>query len=496
MAKRKETPKQDLNPDEVNKLLQRIDLDKPGAKEALDALRENPSATIEEYQQLVEDYPIEFAPRFKPVPQQKFSQGLEVLKRLREGDKAAVLAIRSGAEVNYESPGRLTWGNANLDWVSGGGIPRARVSQIKGADGFGKTFVCLKAAAHTLAAGGSVMWVAVEPFDAKWARICGVPVHYPQEMADKDPTLAEYNANNVAGERFVMVVGRTGNEVLQTVVDAVALNIFDLVVIDSITPLISANHLERKEVGDSTPGGEAMMVGQFCSFTQTAWNSVEAKAHRITSKVYLCQSCNQTFPKKKDHTSCPSLQKGSPKFLETGEVGEPPRTAVLVVSQMRSQGIGASVPIPDDAPSGKGLKHAKSLDLELKGRIRLKANMGSYEEVFGSVVQVVGAKSKVGTADRIAVIEFWTKTMEGYSEAGRYNPMTDLVGTRVTKGKEEVTFEGIAERAGLIRGSGGWYTIGEYRFQGKAALQKYLVENPQVHQALNEAVFEWIGKGG
>ena len=79
MAKRKEQPKQDLNADEVNKLLQRIDLDKPGAKEALDALRANPSATIEEYQQLVEDYPIEFAPRFKPVPQQKFSQGLEVL---------------------------------------------------------------------------------------------------------------------------------------------------------------------------------------------------------------------------------------------------------------------------------------------------------------------------------------------------------------------------------------------------------------------------------
>ena len=40
MAKRKEQPKQDLNADEVNKLLQRIDLDKPGAKEALDALRE------------------------------------------------------------------------------------------------------------------------------------------------------------------------------------------------------------------------------------------------------------------------------------------------------------------------------------------------------------------------------------------------------------------------------------------------------------------------
>lgn len=513
---------------QVRELVNKMDLNRPGAVEAIEKLTAE-GASLAEWRRVADEFAFQFDGGFKPVSDAEHDRALAMLKKSRGGDKATT-AIRSGSDVRFGAPARLSWRNANLNWVSGGGIPRARITQTKGQEGIGKTNAWLQAAADVLAMRGKVLWIPLESFDADWARVNNVPVHYSPEECEADPLKAAYNAAHPEGAGFTVAIGRTGNEVFQTVVNAIGINAWDLIVIDSVAVAISEWHLEKKEVGDALPGGEAGMVNQLCARAQTEFNGVEAYNGRVIAKHYVCKTCLQQFGSQKDHTTCEALDqqaheewvaatakaqeqaektgkkakavkppaKRKPQFEESVAYGTPPRTALGVVNQLRAQGIGSNSmqPIPDDANGGKGLKHGKKLDLNFFGRVKLQAQTDGFNEVYGSIYQVQATKSQVGIPERTGVVEHWSATVPGISIAGRYNLMTDLVGAKISFGKDnEKTYDGLAIRAGIIKQNGGWYYLGEEKFNGTNALQKYLSENPHVVHAVNSQLSRWVKDG-
>lgn len=481
----------------VRDLLQLVDLNRPGAAEAVAELRALKKPDIAKYREVVKAFPLEFHGGIRPVSQENLHRALAALKKSRGGDKA-LLAIRTGADVGFGNPARLSWGNANLNYVTCGGAPRGRIMQVQGPPQHGKTYACQQLVQETLRMGGCVVWVAMEPFDSDWARICGIPVHFTGLECALDPIKQKYNDDNPAGERFTVIVGRQSNDVLQAVVNLVALNVWDLVVIDSINVTVSDSHLEKNEVGDVLPGGEAITVNQFVTRVQIEFNGVEAYVGRAIEKSYVCKSCANVFKAKSDHEKCEQLERGKPKFEESARYGERPRTAVVVVAQQRAKGIGSNskMPIPPGAVMGHGMDHYKGIDVEFHGRTKLQSDASGYAETYGSIAQVRTVKNKCGVPDRIGVVEFWTHTIPGVSVAGRYNLMTDLAGAKVTFGKgpdaNTKTFESLGERAGLITTKGSWMYLGTEKFQGQAELQNYLVQNPTVCRALQAELDAWI----
>ena len=513
----------------IQKIVGKIDIRQPGAVEALEALNGNAASTEADYRLVADTYPIEVWPGFKPVSEVEHHSAVAKLRATIASAAKATVAIRTGAEVRYGSPARISYGNANMNWISAGGSPRGRTVELKGAPSFGKTYVALQLAAQVLAAFGKVLWVALEPFDADWARTCGVPVHYPEEDAPPGSAQAAYNAEHPEGLGFDLIVGRTGNQVLQLVCNAAAINAWDAIIVDSISTAVSRTHLENKVVGDPSPGGEAGMVNQFCARVQTEFNGVESFVGRAIAKSVVCRSCGQVFGAKGDHDSCEELSRSAelqwktdlaveekkaaeesrkprkmkppaagakkPKFEESVTYGLPPRTTLNVVSQLRAQGIGSSFPMAPDSSGGMGFHHGKSLAIMFSGRVMLKSEIGGYSEVYGSIVQATADKSKVGIPHRTGVVEFWTRTVPGLSIAGSFNLMTDLIGAKLTFGDSEKVFEGLAQRAGIVKQSGGWLSIGEAKFNGVNAFQKFLVENPMVVRGIEAELSAWIAGG-
>ena len=513
----------------IQKIIGRIDINRPGAVEALEALNANTGSTDADYRLVADTYPVEVWGGFRPVSEVEHHSALSKLRATIKSAAKATVAIRTGAEVRYGSPARISYGNANLNWISGGGAPRGRTTEMKGAPSFGKTYAKLQLCAQTLAMFGKVLWVALEPFDSDWARTCGVPVHYPEEDAPPGSAQAAYNAEHPEGLGFDLLVGRTGNEVLQLVCNAIAINAWDVIIVDSISTAVSRTHLENKVVGDPSPGGEAGMVNQFCARAQTEFNGVESFVGRAIAKSVVCKSCGQVFGAKGDHEVCEEINTTAdlqwkmavaveekkaeeekrkprkikpppgaakkPKFEESVTYGLPPRTALGVVNQLRAQGIGSSFPMAPDSSGGMGFHHGKSLAIMFSGRVMLKSEIGGYSEVYGSIVQATADKSKVGIPHRTGVVEYWTRTVPGLSIAGSFNLMTDLIGAKLTFGDTEKVFEGLAQRAGIVKQTGGWLSVGDAKFNGVNAFQKFLVENPMVVRGIQAELSEWIAKG-
>lgn len=487
---------------------QRVDHARPGAIEALNALLQNPSAPAEAYEAVAAAYPLQFTGGMTPSSTEQHNKAIALLKK--KNDKA-VLTIRTGAEISYENPPRLSTGCLQLDWVLGGGPARGYIGQFKGADSNGKTFVALKTAAEVLLRGGRVLWVAAERFDKEWARKCGVAIPYgDEELAAASPQAGEttevlaekqarvsymlaYNAMYPQGHNFDLSTGRNGNELLQLVADAIELNAWDLIVVDSIAVLRREKVLDDKNVGDETMGGEAKMINDFCARAEASFNAVESKRGRVLGEVFSCQ-CGARVPAKKDHTHCPTGVKA--KWVSTlQDIGEPVRTAVIVINQIRDKGIGSPFTMKPDAGGGWGLRHGKGYDLEFHASEPLTVAVDGRVVPYGKRVQVETTKSKICPPFRKAVFEMAYATIPGFSEAAQYNPLVDLIGC---KWKDDLKLVGLGELCGVVKFESPHYYIGGQRFHGYPKFKEFL-ENPanaHVVQAARAAIINWIQAGG
>ncbi|KAF0244961.1 MAG: recombination protein [Planctomycetota bacterium] len=147
--------------------------------------------------------------------------------------------MRLGAEpkqlVNGISTGSLTLDLA----LGGGGIPRARVSEIFGPEASGKTTVCLHIAANAQKNGGTAAFI-----DAEHAL---------------DPVYAKRIGVNV--ESLLLSQPDNGEQALEIADLLVRSGSVDLIVIDSVAALAPRAEIEG-EMGDAHVGLQARLMSQ------------------------------------------------------------------------------------------------------------------------------------------------------------------------------------------------------------------------------------------
>jgi len=497
---------QRLSAERIERAKKRIDWRQPGALDEFALLKANADASPEAYEELANKYPVKFDRRYQPAPSERANVLLDKLQQMHANKS---VAIRSGKEVGHETTGALNTGNMYLNYALNGGARRGYMSEWIGMPSSAKTTTLLQMAAETQRAGGRVAWIAVERLDKSWARHCGVIALFRKDEieqfdADAREYAEAYNAVHAeAGSRFTVVVGYSGNEVLQVVVDLVRTNVYDLIVVDSILELRRISFLnqekvdpsKRKTVGDENPGGEAKLYNDFCSRVQGEFNFVEANVGRALDRVYMCQCGHMTKIAKDKHKKCPDGTKAV--YSETKTVGEPVRSHVAVVNQLRDRGIGSGNPLPPSEGGGWGLKFLKAQELHFSASETLSTTINGYPAPYAGIFTARCTKSKVGgAAHRTAVFMIHIADVPGVCKKGTYDVVTDLIGCSITKGETTVKYPGLAELAGLIRQSGAYYYLGDQSFQGYERLRAYLVdpENSHVVDAMRLMVNEWIIK--
>lgn len=493
-----------MNPEVKIKIArQKIDLARPGAIEAVTALQlrlnvardkgEPLDQLAKDFESVAAQYPFQLA---GPPPMSK-TQHAMIRAKLADRHDKAVLSVRAGSDITYDSPPRISTGCLSLDYLMSGGVPRGYIGQFKGAYSNGKTFTAMQTAANAIRSGGRVLWLAAERFDKPWARKSGIPIPYSEsELAGMDPeqrdSALEFNEAHPEGENFEVLTGRNGNELLQYVVDCVAENVYDLIVVDSIAVLRRAKMLDEKEVGFDQMGGESKMFNDFCSRIESAFNSVEARQGVVLQAAYRCLTCGEIVSKQKDHKKC--ADGGKPKFVNESITGDAVRTAVIVINQIREQGLGSMYYVRPDAGGGHGLRHAKGYDIEfLRGEV-LTYDYNGVEIAYGKRVVAEATKSKIGPAHREAVFEIWFETIPGLSEAGGFNPVVDLIGC---KWKDKERLLGLGERAGVITIENNTiYKIGDLSFKGLPAFTAAMQDpnNAHILEAARTEIHQWMLK--
>ena len=95
------------------------------------------------------------------------------LIKLLQGDSKIEVVMGDDPSLEY---GRLPFNIPPLDKLTGGGIPRKRMSIVFGPTGCGKSYLTSQIAKGVIESGGKVAWIDTEmSWDADWLEKCGVP---------------------------------------------------------------------------------------------------------------------------------------------------------------------------------------------------------------------------------------------------------------------------------------------------------------------------------
>jgi recombination protein RecA len=144
-------------------------------------------------------------------------------------------------------------------------------------------------------------------------------------------------------------------------------------------------------------------------------------------------------------------------------------TCVMFTNQLRSK-IGIIYGNPETTTGGNALKFYASVRID----IRRKEVIKEGQDIVGNRVRVKIVKNKV--APPFKEVEFDIMYNEGISKIG---DMMD-----------------VATEFGVIQKSGSWYTFGKERTQGRDALKKVLMDNPDIYKELEVKVKEILKGGG
>ena len=126
---------------------------------------------------------------------------------------------------NSESFGysRIPFNIPALDKLTGGGIPKKRLSLIYGPTNVGKSYLASQIVANAQKEGGVVAWIDTElSWDSKWSEKCGI------------------DTNNI-----VVSAPTNGEEALDTVRDLMQAGV-DVIVLDSIAGLVPTTVAEEE----------------------------------------------------------------------------------------------------------------------------------------------------------------------------------------------------------------------------------------------------------
>lgn len=135
---------------------------------------------------------------------------------------------------------------------------------------------------------------------------------------------------------------------------------------------------------------------------------------------------------------------------------------VIFINQIRHK-IGVMFGSPETTTGGNALKFYASVRMD----IRRIGSLKSKEDVIGNQTRVKIVKNKV--APPFKVVEFDVMYGEGISKAGE---LIDL-----------------GVKAEVIEKSGSWYSFrGERIAQGREAAKQYLKDNPEIAEAIEQAI--------
>jgi recombination protein RecA len=151
---------------------------------------------------------------------------------------------------------RLRTGIVALDYVCGGGLVRGQLVVFTGGDSSFKTSAAMMAAASIQAQGGTVVWIAGEGLDKKWAERLGV------ELSE-----------------LLVITADTGDSMMEAAMTMIESGLVDLMVFDSFQSLGTTREMESGVDDEAYAGaGAPQMWGRVMRKAFSAMNAGAATA--------------------------------------------------------------------------------------------------------------------------------------------------------------------------------------------------------------------------
>lgn len=174
---------------------------------------------------------------------------------------------RALAASEAQMPTRITTGSLTLDVILGGGWPVNQWTEIIGEASNGKTAIALKtiAANQEKDPNFTTIWIAAEPFDVGYAKICGVDT-----------------------DRVMLIETNIMEEAYEATLQFCESKAVDLIVIDSLPALVPSSE-DEKSMDESTVGRGALLTNKFF---RKALKSVK-RSHVDEERGITCLMINQ-----------------------------------------------------------------------------------------------------------------------------------------------------------------------------------------------------------
>jgi RecA/RadA recombinase len=200
----------------------------------------------------------------------------ELIVRVNKQAKKNVLKRASDASNPFLL--RRPFGIASLDCATGGGVPAGGITQIAAPDGVGKNSLCNRVISQVQRLYGEqsrIGWVWLEvPYDKMHARINGVVVASSdmdimfENMERSKRGLAQLSDDIVAKRKVSVgefIIGDEGctERRLQAVLDLVAENQCQIIVIDSIGSVVSKYRVETDMEDEPKQSASASLLSDF-----------------------------------------------------------------------------------------------------------------------------------------------------------------------------------------------------------------------------------------
>lgn len=257
-------------------------------------------------------------------------------------DHGSAMGISPLEEEFGDNIASTSTGCLGLDYVLAcGGLPEGRVIEIYGAESSGKTTLTLFIAAQLQKQGKRVAFFDVEQsFNIEWAKKIGVQFENYQMLVLQPSTV---------------------EETMTLIREITKINMYDLIIVDSLEAMIPAKELEEGALEKDTVGLKARLLSKYLRV-------LTAEAART-------------------------------------------KTAIVFINQLRANiqsGFVAYGQPKEITPGGKALKFYASIRLEVKKGTAIKDKAGTQQ--IGNNMTITARKNKVGHPFRTTELELFYQT--------------------------------------------------------------------------------------
>lgn len=382
-----------------------------------------------------------FAPEVAPEPEKpKIGRAERLAKVMVECQKKFGAAIVTTADKMHSYTDRWLTGSLTLDYLLGGGLPRAKAIQFKGQDSSGKTSAATILAASVINQGGTVAWLKGEDMDRIWIRRLGLAL--PPNAAETASSQVLDKIIDITGggfiepHQFLVIEGQTGEELLESATRIFRTGALDLLIVDSMSSITPTSILGK---GMDESEMRAMKPGLYARFVDRIYAAMGM--HFDPSTGELSRSTNAV------------------------------RNPITVVwtNQLRDR-IGSRVPLPPEATGGWSLRYLKRADVSFKSAY---VSDGETKLVFGAEVTMTTSHCQIAPPGRRGSFLLYTEEYEGH-RPGQIDRDLELVN--------------LAMQLGCIKPSGSWIKVGDYKFQGKDKFSAALKSDPILRNQLEAEV--------